>query len=409
MADDAARGRRQGKAFPLLVIQIPCYNILMAKYSFIIVGSGWRSFFYVRIAKALPELFEVKALLCRSQEKADLIAREHNIHTTTSIEECKALKSDFVVVAVNKDDLAKVAEEWSSYGFTVLMETPAALDENTLCRLWDLHKAGRKILVAEQYIFYPEYASILKILDSRLTGSRDFLSCSLAHDYHGASIIRYLLDAKMEQFTVTAQVKKFPGADSFNRYKQFTDGNVSDKKRVLGTIDFESGKTCLLDFDEQQYRSSIRGSYFKLQGKYGELMGTGVTHAKEEGGGGIALNDITLRWLDEKFEPQQATCVIESKIHSYKNENPNLAHAKEITSVTFDGKKLYEPYFGERGLCADETAIAHVMEGCGNYNAGGEPFYPLKEALQDAYLGILLTKACESGEIISSRKMPWME
>lgn len=390
----------------------------MAKYSFVIVGSGWRSLFYVRIAKALPELFELKALLCRTQEKADLIAREQGIYTTTSIEECKSLKPDFVVVAVNKTDLAKVAEEWSGYGFTVLMETPAALDEDTLCHLWDLHKAGRKILVAEQYIFYPEYASILKLLnckkggvlpETEILGSRDFLSCSLAHDYHGASIIRHLLNAGMERFSVTAQIKRFPGADSFNRYKQFTDGRVSEKKRLLGTIEFESGKTCLIDFDEQQYRSSIRGSYFKLQGTYGELMGTGVTHADKEGGGGIALNDITLRWLDEKFEPNQKNLNIECKIHSYNNDNPNLARAKEITSITFDGEKLYEPYFDQCGLCADETAIAKVMEGCGIYNAGGEPFYPLKEALQDAYMGILLTKAAESGKTVRSQKMPWME
>ena len=45
----------------------------MSKVRFAVVGSGWRSFFYIRIAKALPEIFELTALLCRSREKADRV------------------------------------------------------------------------------------------------------------------------------------------------------------------------------------------------------------------------------------------------------------------------------------------------------------------------------------------------
>ena len=41
------------------------------KIRFIIVGSGWRSLYYVRIAKALKDRFELCALLCRTKEKAD--------------------------------------------------------------------------------------------------------------------------------------------------------------------------------------------------------------------------------------------------------------------------------------------------------------------------------------------------
>ena len=37
----------------------------MSKVRYAVVGSGWRSLFYIRIAKALPETFELTALLCR--------------------------------------------------------------------------------------------------------------------------------------------------------------------------------------------------------------------------------------------------------------------------------------------------------------------------------------------------------
>ena len=47
--------------------------------SFVIVGSGWRSEFYVRIAKQYPEQFNLKYMLCRSQEKADKMAAKYDM------------------------------------------------------------------------------------------------------------------------------------------------------------------------------------------------------------------------------------------------------------------------------------------------------------------------------------------
>lgn len=37
----------------------------MAKIRYAIIGSGWRALFYIRIAKALPEQFEVTGILVR--------------------------------------------------------------------------------------------------------------------------------------------------------------------------------------------------------------------------------------------------------------------------------------------------------------------------------------------------------
>ena len=54
----------------------------MAKYHFIIIGSGWRALYYVRVAKALPEIFSLDAMYCRTQEKADLIAGQYLLRRT---------------------------------------------------------------------------------------------------------------------------------------------------------------------------------------------------------------------------------------------------------------------------------------------------------------------------------------
>ena len=74
----------------------------MSRYRFAVIGSGWRAQYYVRVAKALPDLFELCAIYCRSEEKAAEVRSGFGIPATTSEDECAARKPDFVVVAVNK-------------------------------------------------------------------------------------------------------------------------------------------------------------------------------------------------------------------------------------------------------------------------------------------------------------------
>lgn len=116
----------------------------MAKLRFIVVGSGWRSLFYWRIAQALPERFELCAMLCRTEEKAEKMHREYGVPVSTSAEQCIALQPDLVVVAVNKASIAAVSTEWLARGFAVLCETPAALNEEHALRPLAAAPAGRK-------------------------------------------------------------------------------------------------------------------------------------------------------------------------------------------------------------------------------------------------------------------------
>ena len=50
--------------------------------SFVVVGSGFRSLFYARIAKRFPQFFTLKYLLCRTEEKAQKLNAEYGIPTT---------------------------------------------------------------------------------------------------------------------------------------------------------------------------------------------------------------------------------------------------------------------------------------------------------------------------------------
>ena len=162
----------------------------MAKLRFIVVGSGWRSLFYWRIAQALPERFELCAMLCRTEEKAEKMHREYGVPVSTSAEQCAALHPDLVVVAVNKASIAAVSTEWLARGFAVLSETPAALEEDALRALWQLHRQGAKLQVAEQYWLYPTLAKRLAAVSSGALGTPQFARLSVAHGYHAVSLAR---------------------------------------------------------------------------------------------------------------------------------------------------------------------------------------------------------------------------
>lgn len=359
------------------------------KKRFVIVGSGWRSLYYVRIAKALPEEFELCAMLCRTAEKAKKMSTEHNIYTTTSIEECINMQPDFVVVAVNKASIADVSKEWMNYGFTVLCETPASLDVEVLRELWQLHLQGKRLVVAEQYMYYPRYWAILDVLSKGIIGEPDCINISLAHEYHGASLMRaFLRENVATSFTISAKTYEFPTVETLNRYEKITDGRQAMKKRTVATVEFADGKVAWYDFDSEQYRSPIRKNFVKVQGCHGELM-----------------ND-EIYYLDNNNEPCYDKLEVEERLVTTEDTNPNLHTVREIKKITFKDEIIYEPVFGLCGMAEDETAIAKIMQHAAEYDQEFARM-ALANALQDAYMAILMQRAVDSSEKISSEPEIW--
>lgn len=386
----------------------------MEKMRFVIVGSGWRSLYYVRVAKALPQHFELCAMLCRSQEKADKMAEENGIVTTVSVDKCRAMQPDFVVVVVNKADICKVSMEWMSYGFTVLCETPAALTSEALERLWTLHMAGQRLVVAEQYTHYPQYQAMLRVLHANaLIGEADCVNISLAHDYHGASLMRAMLGEPADApFTVRAKTYGFPTVETLNRYERFTDGRIRDKNRTAAVFEFADGKVAWYDFDSEQYRSPIRKNYVKVQGCRGELK------------------DQKIYFLDEQYAYREAELCVTWRQYITDSTNPNLYKVNEVEEIVLRRENapdevLYKPEFGLCGLAEDETAVAQMMRQAWEYTqsaktgSGEEQMrrngilvrqsVDLRNALQDAYMAILMRQAEESGLEVSGTKQIWQQ
>lgn len=313
---------------------------------FAVIGSGWRSLFYVRIAKALPDMFELTALLCRGQEKADRIQKEYGIHTTTSEDEIIASKPDFVVSAVNKSSMSDVVRYWAAKGIPVLSETPAGLDIDTLKAIRQDVEKGARIQVAEQYFLYPSIKAIIDECKSGTIGEPVSLTISVMHDYHAASVIRRMLGTGLEDVAITGKTFSMKVTDTRTRYEVLTEGRVVEKEEKHLIMEYADGKTAFYDFMSDQYRSPIRNRYINLRGTRGEI-----------------INDVV-----------------------YYLDKDNLAACKKLD--------ITNPY-GYAGLSEDEAAITGILLGMKEYVDTGKEVYPMDEALYDAYMGILM---CEAGK-----------
>lgn len=360
----------------------------MQKTRFIIIGSGWRSLFYVRIAKALPEHFELAAMLCRTEEKAARMRAEYNLPATTSIAECVAQKPDFAVIAVSKPDIASVSVDWLERGIPVLCETPAAIDMESLSRLWTLHQQGAKFSVAEQYTRYPVYAALLALIEKGFIGSPQYAYISLAHGYHGASLMRAFLQLQPDTpFSVIARSRNFATVETKTRAESLHDGRIAEKKRTCAFFDFAGGKSALYDFDYEQYFSPIRQNTLKIQGVKGEITGIpGIAGTLTE-----ALAGVIVRYLDAGWNAVTADIQIDDK-----------------SAISFRDNLLYMPDLPPCGLSQDETAILSMLLRMSAYvrGQGIEP-YPLKDALQDSYMALLMQQAVDSNALVKSEPCPW--
>lgn len=350
----------------------------MGKCSFIVVGSGWRSEFYARIARRFPALFELKYILCRTEKKARAMGERLGVPATASEERCIKARPDFVVAAVNKESLFEVTRHWAGLGFPVLMETPAGIREEDLWALWELARAGAMIRVAEQYFRYPLVACGLRALARGLIGETDSVELSLVHDYHAMSLIRRMLGFGPEDFTVTGREFVSPVEETDSRYGPVTDGTVKARGRVRAEFVFSGGKRAFYDFDGVQYHSFIRARHIDVRGVRGQW------------------NDTVVRYVDAGHAPGLLKLRAEAVSGYEALMTPELA---EIGA-------RWDP-FVHMETAQDEYAIATLLLDFGTLLRAGREFYPLSEALEDAYMWLRMKRAVETGERVPSEPRPW--
>ena len=170
----------------------------MAAIRFALIGSGWRSEFYIRIASLCPELFSLTSVLVRSEERAGEISDRFGVPAVTSLEELLLSDPEFVVISVKKGMAVPYILELSKKDVPVLTETPPSDNMEDLTTLWEKTKHER-IQVAEQYLFQPFYAAWKKAVEAGMLGEIQNISVSCVHGYHAASVIRAFLGIGAEE------------------------------------------------------------------------------------------------------------------------------------------------------------------------------------------------------------------
>ena len=346
--------------------------------SYLIVGSGYRAKFYARIAKTYPALFSA-LFLCRSEEKAALMQYETGVPAVCSTEEAAAFRPDFIVIAVNKTSITDVSIEWVNRGYPVLMETPAGMTREQLLQLWNLSQNSARIAVAEQYHRYPDMIAGLQAVSDGRIGTPGSAYLSLAHDYHGMSLLRRMLLTEGESYSIRGERTMYPVTETDSRTGPLPGNPVRERARDLVWVSFDSGKKALYDFSGVQYHSFIRSRHVLVRGDRGEWC------------------DAVLYCLDNRGQPvrEELRPVIPER---YKELD---------TALLRDARRVPRAGLSMDNL-QDEFAMASMLYDMKDFLENGTEVYPLREALEDAYFRILMEEAlAEPWKEVRADKMPW--
>ena len=349
----------------------------MLKYA--VIGSGYRSEFFGRIARAYPEQFRA-VYLCRSEEKTARITAHTGARAVTDPEEILRFAPDFVVVAVDRGHVAEETLKWADRGFPVVTETPSGDTEEKLVRLWEAAQRGAKIVCCEQYLRQPILAAGLRAVEKGLIGTPSSLYLSLLHHYHGASMIRHALGIRPgEGFTLRGSRTSSPVVATDSRESALLDGTVIQGERDRIHADFESGKQADYDFSSVQYRTYLRSRHLTLRGERGEWSDTVIRYLNREG---VPEQKMLLPEIPEKYR-----CLDNQALRD-RRRNWQSDLAPETVQ--------------------DEFAIATLLYDMQDYLSGGPSPYPVEEALEDGYFWIQMEKAvADPWKPVQSERMPW--
>ncbi len=353
--------------------------------NFAILGAGWRSEFFARAARELPEQFQISGLLSRSAEKAAAFGQKWNVPVASSLDELLQARPDFAVVSVPWGIGEELVTELARRGVTVLYETPPS---PTLDGLRSLHAAlaefpNARVQVAEQFHLQPLHAARIEAIKRGWIGTPSFARVSVAHGYHGISLMRRYLGIGFELPIITARSFKSPILAGPGRDGPPDEEKIGESEQTLATFDW-GDKLGTFDFCGDQYFSWIRGQDVVIRGERGEIINEEMR----------VLNDFQ---TPLKTALQRETAGVNGNLEGYF-----------LKGITARGEWLYQNPFAQARLSDEEIAVAACMEGMARLVQSGEEFYPIAEAMQDRYLDILMAEAAKSGQTVQAEAQSWM-
>ena len=356
----------------------------MKPISFGIVGGGWRAAFYLRVAQELPDLFRVAGVVVRDPAKQRTLSDRFGVATYANLDSLlHGADPGFVVASVPWPVTPEVLGDLSERGVPALAETPPAPDLEGLNALVRRVGPAAKIQVAEQYVFQPLNAARAAIVASGKLGTVSLAEVSLAHGYHGMSLLRNLLGVSFEDSTVTARQFVAPIVEGPGRGGSPKEENISQSTTVIAHLDF-GNKLGRYDFTGDQYFSWIRSPRLLVRGERGEISGTEV------------------RYLADYRTPIVLTLRRED---AGQDGNLEGYYHKGILAGT---DWVYRNPVAPGRLSDDEIAVGTCLLNMGRYVSGGPSFYSLAAAAQDHYLGLTIDAALKLGAPVTTTPQSWV-
>jgi predicted dehydrogenase len=352
---------------------------------FAIVGSGWRSEFFLRTARLMPERFQVVGVVTRTGERGSQVEREWGVATFRSVKELLGAESpEFVIVSVPWEAAPSTTVELVSHGVPVLTETPPAPDEQGLRELWSAVGSSGLVQVAEQYLLMPSHAARWSVLRRGTIGSVTSVQVSSTHQYHAVSMIRRLLGAGFSPVEVTARAFTAPLVDPLSREGWAESSEPSPATTTLALLDFGSGRSGVYDFTDNQWFNPLRSNRIVVRGSHGELVDDRVTRILEPG-----------------------TVVESALVRRQTGIDLNL-EGFDLDHISHDGAVVYRnPYQGCR-LAEDDISVAAIMDQMAAWRRGeaDEP-YSLADGCQDHLVALAIEEAVRTGATVTTPEAPW--
>ena len=303
-----------------------------------IIGAGWRSEFFIRIAQLLPEKFEIVGVVARKDEVRSALAERFGVQTYSSISQLLSKnKPDYAISSVSWDSNPGVVEELVSAGVYVLCETPPAPTLEGLQKLWAAVGSSEMVQVAEQYLSLPGHSARLAITKSGVIGDVSSLELSSTHGYHAVSIMRGFLQSGFEPTTITTRQFQAQLVDPLLRNGFNADLSPKNAKTTISLIDFGSGKSGVYNFVDNQWHNQLRHRRIVVRGSRGEIV-----------------DDSVIRLIE-------GPAITTSRIERYQLGYDLNLDGYDTEHLSFDGKVVFKNPFTGLRFMDEEIAIAQLM------------------------------------------------
>ncbi|MGW3308665.1 Gfo/Idh/MocA family protein [Streptomyces sp. NPDC001073] len=355
---------------------------------FAIVGTGWRSEFFLRVAAELPGRFAVTGVHSRSAARREELAHRFGTLAVDSVEEAaKQGEPDFVIVAVPWPAAPEITQQIVELGVAVLEETPPAPDLPMMRALWSRVGARDLVQVAEHNMFMPAHRARLRMVKEGLVGEPTGVQVTSNHLYHAVSIMRGLLDVGRGPTTVIANSVGTSLVEPIAFGGAFSDNpDPVPRTATLAILDFGGGRTGLYDFTENQWWNPLRHRRLTVRGTGGEIVDDRV----------VFLED--------------PRTVVESVVTRRQTGLDMNLEGFFLDSIAVNGRAMYRNPYRPVRLSDEDIAAATIVERMSMWVRGeGPPPYPLADGLQDHLLGLAIEESARLGRPVVTETEPWAD